>query len=151
MPYGEYAFQSTGCTGAVTMTITYPQPLPAGIQFWKYGPATPAVGGVVAASTWFQLGSATLSSDRQTVTYTITDNGAGDSDATLGRISDPFALAAGPVGGGSSHPRGCALGTGAAVCRTGPPRMAEAAGLGEGMKIFRTFIAAELIAASAYP
>ena len=54
-------------------------------------------------------------------------------------------------GGGSSHPRGCALGTGAAVCRTGPPRMAEAAGLGEGMKIFRTFIAAELIAASAYP
>ena len=101
MPYGEYAFQSTGCTGAVTMTITYPQPLPAGIQFWKYGPATPAVGGVVAASTWFQLGSATLSSDRQTVTYTITDNGAGDSDATLGRISDPFALAAGPVGGGA--------------------------------------------------
>lgn len=99
MPYGEYAFQSTGCTGAVTMTITYPQPLPAGIQFWKYGPATPAVGGVVAASTWFQLGGATLSSDRQTVTYTITDNGAGDSDATLGRISDPFALAAGPVGG----------------------------------------------------
>jgi len=101
MPYGEYAFQSTGCTGAVTMTITYPQPLPAGIQFWKYGPATPAVGGVVAASTWFQLGSATLSSDRKTVTYTITDNGAGDSDATLGRISDPFALAAGPVGGGA--------------------------------------------------
>ncbi len=101
MPYGEYAFQSTGCTGAVTMVITYPQPLPAGIQFWKYGPATPAVGGVVAASTWFQLGSATLSADRKTVTYTITDNGAGDSDATLGRISDPFALAAGPVGGGA--------------------------------------------------
>lgn len=101
MPYGEYAFQSTGCTGSVTMTITYSQPLPAGIQFWKYGPATPAVGGVVAASTWFQLGSATLSADRLTVTYTITDNGAGDSDATPGRISDPFALAAGPVGGGA--------------------------------------------------
>lgn len=101
MPYGEYAFQSTGCTGAVTMTITYPEPLPAGIQFWKYGPATPVVGGVAAASTWFQLGSATLSGDRLTVTYTITDNGAGDSDATPGRISDPFALAAGPVGGGT--------------------------------------------------
>lgn len=101
MPYGEYAFQSTGCTGAVTMTITYPQPLPAGIQFWKYGPPTPAVGGAVAASTWFQLGGATLSADRLTVTYTVTDNGAGDSDATPGRISDPFALAAGPVGGGA--------------------------------------------------
>ena len=101
MPYGEYAFQSTGCTGAVTMTITYPQPLPAGIQFWKYGPATPAVGGAVAASTWFQLGGATLSADRLTVTYTVTDNGAGDSDATPGRISDPFALATGPVGAGA--------------------------------------------------
>lgn len=101
MPYGEYAFQSTGCTGTVTMTITYPQPLPAGIQFWKYGPPTPAVGGAVAASTWFQLGGATLSADRLSVTYTVTDNGAGDSDATPGRISDPFALAAGPVGGGA--------------------------------------------------
>lgn len=101
MPYGEYAFQSTGCTGAVTMTITYPEPLPAGIQFWKYGPPTPAVGGAVAAFTWFQLGGATLSADRLTVTYTVTDNGAGDSDATLGRISDPFALAAGPVGAGA--------------------------------------------------
>lgn len=101
MPYGEYAFQSTGCTGTVTMTITYPQPLPAGIQFWKYGPAAPAVGGVVAASTWFQLSGATLSADRLSVTYTVTDNGAGDSDATPGRVSDPFALAAGPVGGGA--------------------------------------------------
>lgn len=101
MPYGEYAFQSTGCTGAVTMAITYPQPLPAGIQFWKYGPATPVVGGVAAASTWFQLGGATLSADRLTVTYTITDNGVGDSDATPGRISDPFALAAGPAGAGA--------------------------------------------------
>jgi len=99
MPYGEYAFQATSCTGTVTMAITYPQPLPAGTQFWKYGPATPAVGGVAAASTWFQLGSASLSGDRLTVTYTITDDGAGDSDATPGRISDPFALAAGPVGG----------------------------------------------------
>lgn len=99
MPYGEYAFQATSCTGTVTMAITYPQPLPTGTQFWKFGPATPAVGGVAAASTWFQLGSASLSGDRLTVTYTITDDGAGDSDATPGRISDPFALAAGPLGG----------------------------------------------------
>ena len=101
MPSGEYTYKYTRCTSTETMTITYPDPLPAGIQFWKYGPPTPAVGGAVAASTWFQLGGATLSADRKTVTYTITDNGAGDSDATLGRISDPFALAAGPVGGGA--------------------------------------------------
>ncbi|MDP3226524.1 MAG: fibronectin type III domain-containing protein [Acidovorax sp.] len=101
MPYGEYAFQATSCTGTVTMAITYPQALPAGMQFWKFGPATAAVGGVVAASTWFQLGGVTLSGDRKTVTYTVTDNGAGDSDATVGGISDPFALAAGPLGGGA--------------------------------------------------
>ena len=101
MPYGEYAFQATSCTGTVTMSITYPQPLPAGTQFWKYGPATSAVGGVAAASTWFQLGSASLSGDRLTVTYTITDDGVGDSNATPSSISDPFALAAGPLGGGA--------------------------------------------------
>ncbi|MBU0825616.1 MAG: IPTL-CTERM sorting domain-containing protein, partial [Alphaproteobacteria bacterium] len=57
--------------------------------------------GVVAASTWFELSGATLSPDRKTVTYTVTDNGPGDSDGTVGSISDPFALVAGPVGGGA--------------------------------------------------
>ncbi|MBU0745884.1 MAG: fibronectin type III domain-containing protein, partial [Gammaproteobacteria bacterium] len=101
MPYGEYAFLANGCAGTVTMAITYPQALPAGTQFWKFGPATAAVGGVVAASTWFELSGATLSPDRKTVTYTVTDNGPGDSDGTVGSISDPFALVAGPVGGGA--------------------------------------------------
>ena len=67
------------------------------MQFWKYGPATAAVGGVVAASTWFQFGGVTLSGDRKTVTYSITDNGVGDSDAAVGSISDPFAPVVGPV------------------------------------------------------
>ncbi|MDD0812379.1 fibronectin type III domain-containing protein [Curvibacter sp. RS43] len=91
MPYGEYAFESTSCAGTVTMTITYPRALPAEVQFWKYGPATAAVGGVVAASTWFQLSGVNLSGDRKTVTYSITDNGPGDSDAAVGSIRDPFA------------------------------------------------------------
>lgn len=97
MPYGEYAFQSTSCVGTVTMAITYPEALPAGIQFWKYGPATAAVGGVVAASSWFQFSGASLSGDRKTVTYSITDNGVGDSDGAVGSISDPFAPLAAPV------------------------------------------------------
>ncbi|WP_232727791.1 IPTL-CTERM sorting domain-containing protein [Acidovorax sp. 69] len=97
LPYGEYAFQSTSCVGTVTMAITYPEALPAGIQFWKYGPATPAVGGVVAASSWFQFSGASLSGDRKTVTYSITDNGVGDSDGAVGSISDPFAPVVGPV------------------------------------------------------
>ncbi len=91
MPYGEYAFESTSCTGTVTMAITYPQALPAGVQFWKFGPATAAVGNVVAASTWFQLSGVIISGDRKTVTYSIADNGAGDSDGTVGSIRDPFA------------------------------------------------------------
>lgn len=99
MPYGEYAFQSTSCVGTVTMAITYPQALPAGMQFWKYGPPTAAVGGAVAASTWFQFGGVTLSGDRKTVTYSITDNGVGDSDAAVGSISDPFAPVVGPAAG----------------------------------------------------
>jgi hypothetical protein len=93
MPYGEFAFRATGCTGTVTMTIAYPQALPAGIQFWKYGPATAGA----AQSTWFQLNSATLSPDRKTATYTITDNGVGDSDPAVGSIRDPFAPVAGPA------------------------------------------------------
>jgi uncharacterized protein YccT (UPF0319 family) len=91
MPYGEYAFESTSCAGTVTMTITYPKELPTGVQFWKYGPPADAVGGVVAASTWFQLSGVTLSGDRKTVTYSIRDNGVGDSDGTVGSIRDPFA------------------------------------------------------------
>ena len=79
------------------MTIIYPQALPAGVQFWKYGPATAAVGGAVAASTWFQLSGATLSGDRKTVTYSITDNGVGDSNAAVGSIRDPFAPVVIPV------------------------------------------------------
>ena len=93
MPYGEYAFQAAGCVGSVTMSITYPQSLGAGIQFWKYGPATAGA----AQSTWFQLNGATLSADGKTVTYTIADNGMGDSDPAQGSIRDPFAPVAGPA------------------------------------------------------
>ncbi len=93
MLYGEYAFQASGCTASVTMTLEYPQPLPPGVQFWKYGPAT--VG--ATSSTWFPLAGVTLSADRKTVSYTITDNGVGDSDPVAGAIRDPFALVAGPV------------------------------------------------------
>ncbi|ROR49210.1 putative secreted protein (IPTL-CTERM system target) [Diaphorobacter nitroreducens] len=93
MLYGEYAFQASGCAASVTMTLEYPQPLPQGVQFWKYGPAT--VG--ATSSTWFPLAGVTLSVDRKTVSYTITDNGVGDSDPVAGAIRDPFALVAGPV------------------------------------------------------
>ena len=101
MPHGEFAFQSVGCTPSVTMTLVYPEALPEGVQFWKHGPQTAAVDGVVAPSTWFLWTDAALSDGRTTVRYTITDNGVGDSDPAGGHIRDPLAAtvrAAGPAG-----------------------------------------------------
>lgn len=97
LPHGGFEFLATGCSGNVTLTLVYPNPLPAGVQFWKFGPATAGAG----TSTWFAWLGATLSGDRRTVVYTVTDNGVGDSDPAIGSIRDPFvpALAvAGAVG-----------------------------------------------------
>ena len=82
-----FQFDSTNCGvgGTVTITVTYPQPLPYGTMIYKYGPATPGA----VASSWFLLTGATLSVDRRTVTYTVTDNGVGDSDPAVGVITDP--------------------------------------------------------------
>lgn len=91
LPYGGFEFVASGCAGSITIAITYPAPLPANIQFWKLGPASAGA----LTSTWFSWGGATLSPDRRTVTYTVVDNGVGDSDSALGRIQDPFALAVG--------------------------------------------------------
>lgn len=89
LPHGGFEFLATGCSGSVTITLNYPDPMPAGIQFWKFGPATAGAG----ASTWFAWSGATLSPDRRTVSYTVTDNGVGDSDNAVGSIRDPFAPA----------------------------------------------------------
>jgi len=73
-PHGLFDFALGGCTAAstITMTITYPSALPAGTQYWKYGP-TP---GPVAAH-WYVL-PATITGN--TVVFTITDGGLGDDD-----------------------------------------------------------------------
>ena len=89
LPHGGFQFLATGCSGSVTLTLVYPDPLPAGIQFWKFGPATAGA----PASTWFAWSGATLSPDRRTVSYTVADNGVGDADNAVGTIRDPFAPA----------------------------------------------------------
>lgn len=98
LPHGGFAFLATGCAGSVTLTLNYPQPLPAAVQFWKLGPATPGA----LPPTWFAWTGASLSPDRRTVVYTVADNGVGDSEAAVGTIRDPFAPAlpapAGAVG-----------------------------------------------------
>lgn len=97
MAYGEFAFQATGCTTDVTMTLVYPEALPAGVKPWKYGPATAGA----SVSTWFPWTGIALIGDR-TLRYTIVDNGVGDSDPIVGSISDPVALGLGPVGGATA-------------------------------------------------
>ncbi|MDA8447474.1 IPTL-CTERM sorting domain-containing protein [Paracidovorax valerianellae] len=45
------------------------------------------------SAAWFELPAASysLSSDRRTVAYSVTDNQAGDSNTSVGAIDDPFA------------------------------------------------------------
>jgi hypothetical protein len=83
-PQGALAFTAAGCTGGtLTVRATYPSGTLNGLTAYKYGP--PQAG---ATSRWFAHGS--ISGD--TVTYTVTDDGLGDSEtSTPGVIRDPFA------------------------------------------------------------
>ncbi len=71
-PYGVFGFTATFCgqNGTVTLTLTYPNPLPAGTQYWKYGPTADN-----ATPHWYVL-PATITGD--TATFTIADGGLGD-------------------------------------------------------------------------
>lgn len=98
-PSGQFAFSAENCTGSVTMTLTYPSALPEGVQFRK----PDGVGG------WFDPATALnviVDSARTTVTYTITDNGPGDTNPAAGVIADPLVpvLAAAPTGGAAAVP-----------------------------------------------
>ncbi|MGB4059390.1 MAG: IPTL-CTERM sorting domain-containing protein [Burkholderiaceae bacterium] len=82
--HGVVNFTTTpSCTagGTITVTLTYPSPLAAGTQFYKYGPATAG-----APSSWY-MHPATIAGN--TITYTVTDGGVGDSNPTAGQITDP--------------------------------------------------------------
>ncbi len=91
-PHGVLAFTTTACgTGTtVNLSITYPQSLPQGAKFYKFGPepgnTTPH---------WFELTptNSNLSINGATVNYSITDNGAGDSNLADGIITDPAGYA----------------------------------------------------------
>jgi hypothetical protein len=94
-PHGLLDFVLVDCTqgSTVAFTVTYPTTLPAGTQYWKYGPRpgipTPA---------WYVL-PATVAGN--TATFSITDGGVGDDDVTAnGFIVDqggPGVPPSGPV------------------------------------------------------
>jgi hypothetical protein len=79
-PYDIFGFTaSTSVGGTITVTLTYPQALAAGTKVWKDLNGT--------WSDW--TNNVTISGN--TITYTITDGGAGDADGLVnGRITDPL-------------------------------------------------------------
>jgi uncharacterized repeat protein (TIGR02543 family) len=82
-PEGLFDFIASGCTPGSTLnfTITYPQPLPPGTEYWKYGPTS-----TDTTPHWYVL-PAVISGN--VVTFSITDGGLGDDDlAPNGAIVD---------------------------------------------------------------
>ena len=78
-PFGLLDFVLSGCTGTVSVTVTYSQPLPAHASFYKY------LNGSYAGY------NASLSTN--SVTFTLTDGGAGDADGSAnGSIHDPSGI-----------------------------------------------------------
>ena len=93
LPHGMYGFTVENCTPGFTvnMVIEYPDPIPAGAQYWKYH----------AGTGWYTL-PATISGNQ--VSFTVTDGGAGDhTGAQNGTITDP-----GGIGIMSTHAPGTA-------------------------------------------
>lgn len=85
-PQGLVNFQIGNCatTGiSVTVTLTFPQPLPPGTVCWKYGPATKG-----AVPSWYVLPGANVAGNQ--ITFTLTDGLQGDDDWSVnGALTDP--------------------------------------------------------------
>ncbi len=110
-PHALFDFVLTGGAGAATLTITYPEPLPAGAVYWKYGPSPAGyncTGAACAAPHWYQMPPSQAVIAGNTVTLTILDGGVGDDDlAANGVIVDqggPGVALAAPAGGPAAIP-----------------------------------------------
>lgn len=80
LPHGLLDFVLNGCdTTDVTVNITYPDPLPQGVLYWK-----------LAGGTWAPYAGAVAVAGATMATLTLRDGGQGDDDGTPnGRIVDP--------------------------------------------------------------
>jgi serine protease len=99
LPHGVFNFTTTDCGAGATLnfTITYPQALPAGTKYYKFGPEF----GGSAVPHWYVLPGAVVSGNQ--ITFSITDNAQGDSNPAVGFITDPGGPGApGAAGGGVS-------------------------------------------------
>ena len=90
-PYGlvGFALENVGAGNAVTLRIQYPDPVPSGAEYWKYGRTTPA-----GAPHWHQIPMTLVGgAGSDTIEITLTDGGLGDTDVLRdGTITDPGGL-----------------------------------------------------------
>ena len=100
-PHGLFSFRIGGCGagGTATVKVDYPQALPAGAQYWKYGPTAGQ-----PADHWYALSAGApnnASLSGASATFTLVDGGDGDDDlAPNGEIVDqggPGAPDSGPA------------------------------------------------------
>jgi hypothetical protein len=86
LSHGVFSFTTNNCgTGStLNFTITYPGTLPANTRYYKYGPEF----GGDQTPHWYELPGAQVINGNQ-ITFSITDNGQGDSNLSNGFITDP--------------------------------------------------------------
>ena len=79
-PQGLVDFEVGGCDpgGTITIRMSFPQVLPLGTVFWKFGP-TPSK----SAAHWYVIPASIVAN---VVTFTITDGGLGDDDLTVNGV-----------------------------------------------------------------
>ena len=85
-PHGFFNFIIEGLApgGVAEVTITLPDNVPAGSQYWKYGPTV-----ANPADHWYQIPMGDNDGD-DVIAITITDGGDGDDDLTAnGSITEP--------------------------------------------------------------
>ena len=85
LPHGAVSLRLTDGTAgnSSTIVLSYPFELPAGARYYKYGPTADN-----PTDHWYAYPGAVISGN--TITLTLTDGGAGDSDLSVnGIIDDP--------------------------------------------------------------
>jgi hypothetical protein len=78
--YGIFRFNITGVTpgGSATLNLTFPQDLPAGTTYWKYG-----ANATNSTPHWYTIPS-TINGNK--ITITLNDGGIGDDDGAVNGI-----------------------------------------------------------------